>query len=209
MRHANNLLAWLRDASVALLCPPPAAACSYQYVTYVAANDMYDGLKTAAELFVNYTISRFEQVKQLHIILLVVTLVLVLLFVWKMFRPYVQKLHAESKTMAGMMSQLPAEVDIEGHVKTHVLGLRRDDANRGSSLRMGSMDAGAASTAVPGMDAAGRRSMPGMPLLPAPPVAGAGRGWGGGRGSAPGALQGNEYDGARSPQPGGQWDDDE
>ena len=87
---------------------------------------MYDGLQKAAGLFVSYTISRFEEVKMLHIILLVCTLVLVIFFVTKLFRPYVVKLHSESKSMAGMMSQLPAEVDIEGHVKLHVLGIKRD-----------------------------------------------------------------------------------
>lgn len=59
---------------------------SYQYVTAVGANDMYDGLTTAAGMFVDYTIARLEEVKMLHIILLVVSLVLILGFVWKMFR---------------------------------------------------------------------------------------------------------------------------
>lgn len=60
--------------------------CSYAYVTNVGANDMYDGLTTAANMFVEYTIARFEEVKQLHIILLVCSLVLILAFVWKVFR---------------------------------------------------------------------------------------------------------------------------
>jgi hypothetical protein len=47
---------------------------------------MYDGLTTAANMFVEYTIARFEEVKQLHIILLVCSLVLILGFVWKVFR---------------------------------------------------------------------------------------------------------------------------
>jgi hypothetical protein len=52
----------------------------------VGANDMYDGLTTSAGMFVEYTIARFEEVKQLHIILLVISLVLILGFVLKMFR---------------------------------------------------------------------------------------------------------------------------
>jgi hypothetical protein len=47
---------------------------------------MYDGLTTSAGMFVEYTIARFEEVKQLHIILLVISLVLILGFVLKMFR---------------------------------------------------------------------------------------------------------------------------
>lgn len=72
----------------ALLAPSPCAClpCSYEYVTFVGANDMYDGLTTSAGMFVEYTIARFEEVKQLHIILLVISLVLILGFVLKMFR---------------------------------------------------------------------------------------------------------------------------
>lgn len=87
---------------------------------------MYDGLQTAAQLFSAYTISKFEEVKQLHIILLVCTLVLCACFMWKIFRPYVLKLHAESKVLAGIMSQLPADIDIEDHIKQHVLGIRKE-----------------------------------------------------------------------------------
>jgi hypothetical protein len=171
-------------------------------------------LQTAAGLFVDYTISRFEEVKQLHIILLVCTLVAVLLFVTKVFRPYVARLHAESKAMAGMMSQLPAEVDIESHVKLHVLGIRRDDG-RAASLRMGSMgEPGGSSMAMmgPGMDA-GRRSMPGM-LLPPPGGAGSMMGGkGGGMLALPGP--GGHFGGGagRGAAPGGggggQWEDEE
>jgi hypothetical protein len=175
--------------------------------------------QTAAGLFVDYTISRFEEVKQLHIILLVCTLVAVLFFVTKVFRPYVARLHAESKAMAGMMSQLPAEVDIESHVKLHVLGIRRDDG-RAASLQMGSMGepGGASMMGGIGMDG-GRRSMPGMMMLPPPPgnaskfgssvgvLALPGHYGGGGRGSAPGMSMGGMD--AAGGGGGGQWEDEE
>ncbi len=32
----------------------------------VGANDLYEGLQQAAELFVNYSISRYEDVSMLH-----------------------------------------------------------------------------------------------------------------------------------------------
>lgn len=41
-------------------------------------------------------------------------------------RPYVRKLHTESKALAGMMSLLPAEVNIEEHIKVVVLGFSKD-----------------------------------------------------------------------------------
>lgn len=207
LASSNALMQPLTQCSPA---SPAALHCCCLLIHSYATRNL---LQTAAGLFVDFTISRFEEVKQLHIILLVCTLVAVLLFVTKVFRPHVARLHAESKAMAGMMSQLPAEVDIEGHVKQHVLGLRRDG---GASLRMGSMgEPGGAgnSSMIGGMGLggmeAGRRSMPGM-LLPPPPggkmgggvLALAGHYGGGGRGSGPGMAMGG-MDGG-----GGQWEDD-
>lgn len=87
---------------------------------------MFDGLTTASNLFEIFMISKFEEVKNMHIILLVCTLVAGALFVWKVFRPYVVHLHLQSKAAAGMLSQLPAEVDIEGPVRTFVLGWAKE-----------------------------------------------------------------------------------
>lgn len=41
-----------------------------------------------------------------------------------------RKLHAESKALAGMMSLLPAEVNIEEHIKVIVLGFSKDRAGK-------------------------------------------------------------------------------
>ncbi len=79
---------------------------------------------------------------QLHIILLVITIAAALAFVLLLYRPYTQHLRTESKKIAGMLSQLPAEVDVEGHVRTIILGIKRDDASRAS------MKAGQSSAAV-------------------------------------------------------------
>jgi hypothetical protein len=161
---------------------------------------MYDGLSTASGMFVDYTIARFEEVKQLHIILLVVTLVLVVAFVAKMWAPYVRKLHVESRALAGMMSLLPAEVDIESHVKSLVLGLNKD-RGASNSMRSASMAGGAMMTNSAAMrwGAAPGAGMlpgphPGMRLLPPPGAAGGGMtimamdsgGGGGGGWGAPG-----------------------
>jgi hypothetical protein len=60
-----------------------------------------------------------------------------LAFVMLLLRPYTARLHAESKAIAGMLSQLPAEVDVEGHVKAIVLNLPRRDGAGVGSLRAG------------------------------------------------------------------------
>jgi hypothetical protein len=68
-----------------------------------------------------YTIQRFEAVKTLHIILLVASLATIAGFVVLLFRPYVRLLHEESKDIAGLLSQLPAEVAIEDIARTVVI----------------------------------------------------------------------------------------
>jgi hypothetical protein len=137
---------------------------------------------------------RFESVKQLHIILLVISLACMVLFVMALYRPYARRLHRDSKVVAGLLSQLPAEVDVEGHVKTVVLGIVRTNG-------AASMTAGFASMGAPGGMPMGMP--PGMPpgaygagapamLLP-PPAGAAGYNWQGmgpaGMG-APGMRQG-------------------
>lgn len=67
---------------------------------------MYDGLETATTMFVTYTISRFEEVKQLHVILLVSFCGLLVCYGVLLFRPYVARLLSESKAIAGTTSWL-------------------------------------------------------------------------------------------------------
>jgi hypothetical protein len=68
-------------------------------------------------------VRRLDGVKQLHIILLVITLVSMILFILMLYRPYIKVLRRDTKAVVNMLSQLPAEVDVEGHVKTIVLGI--------------------------------------------------------------------------------------
>eukprot|EP00775_Hariotina_reticulata_P001355 gene1355-1696_t len=102
---------------------------SYEFLAAVASYDLYDGLNEATTLFVDYTISKFVAVKQLHIIMLVITLVAGLLFVFKLFQPHVRSLRTQSKSIAGIMSLLPPEFEIESVIKTQVLGVRHDNGS--------------------------------------------------------------------------------
>jgi hypothetical protein len=68
---------------------------------YALRNDLAEGLLKTSHMFVTNTIARFEEVKSLHVILLVITLVLVLGFVTILLQPYVKRIHAESKAIAG------------------------------------------------------------------------------------------------------------
>lgn len=82
-------------------------------------------------MFVDYTISKFQEVTQLHIILLVFTIVLFWWSVVFLFLPYIRRVRSDSKKIAGMLSNLPAEVDVEGQVKAVVLNITKNE-NRAS-----------------------------------------------------------------------------
>lgn len=70
-------------------------------------------------------------------------------------RPYVRLLHEEPKGIAGMLSQLPPDVNVEETVKVVVLGLPPCPDARSASM------IGAASVALPGY---------GMPSVGGPPM---------------------------------------
>lgn len=69
--------------------------------------------------------------------LLIVSLTAALLFFIVLYRPYIKKLHRDSKAVVGMLSQLPAEVDVEGHVKSIILGVTKQAEVGAQSLLVG------------------------------------------------------------------------
>jgi hypothetical protein len=52
------------------------------------------------------------------------------LFVLMLYRPYIKALRRDTKAVINMLSQLPAEVDVEGQVKTIVLGITKTDGSK-------------------------------------------------------------------------------
>ncbi len=64
-----------------------------------------------------------------------------------LYRPYAARLRRDSRTVAGLLSLLPAEVDVEGHVKTVVLGMSRGGGGASVASHMGG---GAASAMLGG-----------------------------------------------------------
>lgn len=63
--------------------------------------------------------------KQLHITLLVISLVCMVLFVLMLYRPHIKRMHRDTKAVVNMLSQLPNEVDAEGQLKSVVLGITK------------------------------------------------------------------------------------
>ncbi|KAI8467685.1 MAG: hypothetical protein J3K34DRAFT_523567 [Monoraphidium minutum] len=159
------------------LLPPELAYADhplYVWIAGVGGHDMVEGIYQAVTMFEEYTIAQFESVTQLHQIMLVVTIFLVLGFMVLLYRPYVRLLHEESKDIAGMLSQLPAEVNVEDTVKTHVLGLPPRGDGRSASMTAGGssmmmIGPGGGMMGFPSGPGGGMMGPGGRLMLPGPP----------------------------------------
>ncbi|WIA44587.1 hypothetical protein OEZ86_007310 [Tetradesmus obliquus] len=121
MGGLDSMLGKFTDMQM-MLCLAPDSMINpdhpaYLFASKIVAGDVYDGLATAADVFVHWPIKRLEQVKQLHIILLAASLACMLLYFIALYRPYLAQLRHDDKAIVGLLSQLPAEVDVEGHVR--------------------------------------------------------------------------------------------
>jgi hypothetical protein len=142
------------------------------------------------------SVCRLEGVKQLHIILLVISLFALVMFFILLYRPYIKVLRRDTKAVVNMLSQLPAEVDVEGHVKTIVLGIVKTEGGR--SMQNLSQGPGTSNMQMqqygmgpPGMmGGAGMRGGP--PQWEMAPGAQAGGGWFNRRNNAGPQLQAND-----------------
>ncbi|KAG2484238.1 hypothetical protein HYH03_016973 [Edaphochlamys debaryana] len=92
-------------------------ASRYDYIHMVGGRDCLEGLQTAAQIFVNYSITKYEEVRQLHMILLAVTVVLAFLYVTMLLWPHLAKVVADATRQSAMLSLVPPEVDVRAHVR--------------------------------------------------------------------------------------------
>eukprot|EP00198_Chlamydomonas_reinhardtii_P011685 XP_001701022.1 predicted protein [Chlamydomonas reinhardtii] len=92
----------------------------YLYMSSVGGYDLYEGLQQAAELFVKYSEGRYNDVATLHAILLVVCIVLVVGYLLLVLWPHLGRVKSYAERQAGLLSHVPPEVDVRGHVR-HVL----------------------------------------------------------------------------------------
>lgn len=106
--------------------------------------DLYDGLASAAQLFVDYSISRYKQVEQLQLILLIILVCIIFLYILFVLRPYLALHHAEVFKVAGFVSHTPQEVDIHSHVRRvlrHGLAPKKKKIDPGMSTEDPNADA--------------------------------------------------------------------
>ncbi|KAG2441028.1 hypothetical protein HXX76_003881 [Chlamydomonas incerta] len=106
----------------------------YMFMSSVGGHDLYEGLQQAAELFVRYSESRYNEVATLHAILLIVCIVLVVGYLLLVLWPHLGRVKSYAERQAGLLSHVPPEMDVRGHVR-HVL--RRAMATVGWRPRIG------------------------------------------------------------------------
>jgi hypothetical protein len=99
-------------------CPSLATTGTSTSIWRVSGFDLYDALQAASRLYTDSVMAQCAAMKQLHVILLVVTIFLMLGFTVLLFRPYRKRITDEATKVAGLLSLLPPECDVEGHVKT-------------------------------------------------------------------------------------------
>ncbi|KAG2432252.1 hypothetical protein HXX76_009170 [Chlamydomonas incerta] len=100
----------------------------WTYMYNVGTFDLYEGLQQSAELFVSFSIDRYNQVTQIHTWLLVGTVLLFAAFVVLVLWPHLSKLKADASRQSALLSHVPPEVDTAAHVRATV---RRAGFNRG------------------------------------------------------------------------------
>ncbi|PNW76743.1 hypothetical protein CHLRE_11g469500v5 [Chlamydomonas reinhardtii] len=106
----------------------------WTYMYNVGTFDLYEGLQQSAELFVSFSINRYNRVTQIHTWLLVGTVVLFVAFVVLVLWPHLAKLKADAARQSALLSHVPPEVDTAAHVRATV---RRAGFNRGPKRTRG------------------------------------------------------------------------
>lgn len=84
---------------------------------HIGVTDLYEGLQATAEDFVAYSHSQFGLISLLQIILLICIAGFVILYYFLLTRPYLRVHHEEKKRIAGLLSHVPNEVDINSHTR--------------------------------------------------------------------------------------------
>ncbi|GLI66740.1 hypothetical protein VaNZ11_010687 [Volvox africanus] len=89
----------------------------YMTMYMVGTKDLYEGLQSSAQLFVDFMISRYQNVKLLHTLLLVGTILLFLVYGLFILRPYLAAVAREAQRLAGLLSHVPGELDVVSYTR--------------------------------------------------------------------------------------------
>ncbi|KAG2445381.1 hypothetical protein HXX76_000003 [Chlamydomonas incerta] len=101
----------------------------YSFMAAVAGSDLYEGLQQGAQLFVDWSISRYNQVANLQTILLLVSIGLVCCYFIMVLWPHTRQLQRDATRQAALLSLVPPELDVKSHTRNV---FRRSTAPGGS-----------------------------------------------------------------------------
>ncbi|KAG2493141.1 hypothetical protein HYH03_008565 [Edaphochlamys debaryana] len=102
----------------------------YTFMATVGGNDLYEGLQQASQLFVDYSIARYDQVTQLHTILLIIACGMAALYFLLLLLPHLRKTQRDAHWQGSLLSLTPPEMDVRAHVRS----VYRRAAQRGTGL---------------------------------------------------------------------------
>ncbi|KAF5830860.1 hypothetical protein DUNSADRAFT_13939 [Dunaliella salina] len=89
----------------------------FDFIYQLGMFDLAEGLTVAADVFTDFAIAKLKAIQEIHIVLLVVTLVLAVGYVFWVTKPYVAGIKREASYVAGLLSHCPKELDVTSHLK--------------------------------------------------------------------------------------------
>ncbi|EFJ48000.1 hypothetical protein VOLCADRAFT_91579 [Volvox carteri f. nagariensis] len=129
----------------------------YAYTSIVGANDLYEGLQQAAQLFVDYSITHYTNILKTHTasagltlfkgnvrrdigtILLVVSVGLMLAYFVFLLWPHIARTARDAARQSALLSLVPPEMDVRAHVR---MVFKRGIARKKAGNRAGSSNKG-------------------------------------------------------------------
>ncbi|KAG2449443.1 hypothetical protein HYH02_005590 [Chlamydomonas schloesseri] len=142
----------LRAADLLLADPPASVNTSNANIGFlfqVGLNDAHDGMVQLRDHYEDLLMGQINQVRAIHIGLLVASFVLIIVFVFYLVRPFVKYTKEEAKHVAKLLSELGTDVDVEKLVE-NALGATKPAA-QSSPSQGGGAGAGAGGGAGAGV----------------------------------------------------------
>uniref|UniRef100_A0A383VIJ6 Uncharacterized protein n=1 Tax=Tetradesmus obliquus TaxID=3088 RepID=A0A383VIJ6_TETOB len=109
---------------------PNSSSCRYKYIYYVGGKDLYEATQALAYGITRDTIAAYDEMKTLNVALLVLTIVLPVGYLLFVFRPMLALVRQHTGKVAGLLSQLPPEVDVESKLKAALDHNRRSTSQQ-------------------------------------------------------------------------------
>lgn len=98
------------------------ASIRYDYIRKVVANDMYDGILAAVNLFRDSAIAQYDAIREMHLGLLIATVIIfTVMILMTLFRRTLKQSRKDCHLLAGLLSLIPPEIDVEKELKRTIV----------------------------------------------------------------------------------------